>query len=457
MPKISIIIRSKNEEKWIGHCLESVFSQKQNDFEVILVDNDSTDNTVDVALRFPVSQVLKVEHFLPGLAINNGIRACSGEYIACLSAHCVPKRDDWLCKLTENLDENVNVAGVYGRQLPVSFTDATDKRDLLIAFGEDKRIQIKDYFFHNANSMIRRSIWEKFPFDEKVTNIEDRVWGKQVIENGYNLVYEPKAGVFHHHGLHQGNNPERAKGVISVIETVDHELINELPRSMQPEHSHVDAIIPIKNGDIKDSMHADLLGNLVTELRTSKYIKDIYIISSEQSLAQNHSTEFINRNTISNIDNLSLDQLLKNVLSMIEKKNHYPDSLMYLSHDYLFRPKKLFDELISEQKRNGYDCVFPGLIDYSHYWSKNEFSDYQQNDASMNSREKRSPNYQALYGLGCLTASWLVRTGKMIDGKIGILPLHQVRYSMRRREADYAWIYDKLKGFEPTFNFPHDT
>lgn len=453
MPKISIIIRSKNEEKWIGHCLESVFSQNHNDFEVILVDNNSTDNTVDVASRFPVSQVLKVDHFLPGLAINNGIRVCSGEYIACLSAHCVPKRDDWLSKLSENLDGNENVAGVYGRQLPVSFTDAVDKRDLLIAFGEDKRVQIKDYFFHNANSMLKRHIWDQFPFDEKVTNIEDRVWGKQVIENGYNLIYEPEASVFHHHGLHQGNNPERAKGVISVIEAVDHELVNELPRSMQPEKSYVDAIIPIKDGDIKDSMHADLLGKLVFELKTSKYIKDIYIISSEKSFAQNHSTEFIDRHAISNIDNLSLDQLMKDALSMIEKKNHYPDALMYLSHDYLFRPEKLFDELISEQKRNGYDCVFPGLIDYSHYWSKNDSSDYQQNDASMNSREKRSPNYQALYGLGCLTASWVVRTGKMIDGKIGILPLHQARYGMRRREPDYALIYDKLKLQGSKLNF----
>ena len=301
--------------------------------------------------------------------------------------------------------------------------------------------------------MIRRSIWEKFPFDEKVTNIEDRVWGKQMVKNGYNLIYEPEASVFHHHGLHQGNNPERAKGVISVIETVDHELINELPRSMQPEHSHVDAIIPIKDGDIKDSMHAELLGNLVTELRTSKYIKDIYIISSEQSLANNHSTEFINRNTISNIDNLSLDQLLKNVLSMIEKKNHYPDSLIYLSHDYLFRPENIFDDLIKEQKVNGYDCVFPGLIDFSHYWAKNEFSDYKQNDDSMISREKRSPNYKALYGIGCLTSSWMIRKGEMVGGKIGILPLQSARYGMRRRENDYALIYEKLKLQGSKFNF----
>ena len=67
-------------------------------------------------------------------------------------------------------------------------------------------MQIKDYFFHNANSMFRRDVWEKYKFSEKVTNIEDRVWGKEVTEDGLSIIYEPEASVYHHHGLHQGNN-----------------------------------------------------------------------------------------------------------------------------------------------------------------------------------------------------------------------------------------------------------
>ena len=43
MNKISIIVRTKNEERWIGHCLKSIFEQKYESFEVILVDNCSTD------------------------------------------------------------------------------------------------------------------------------------------------------------------------------------------------------------------------------------------------------------------------------------------------------------------------------------------------------------------------------------------------------------------------------
>ena len=45
--KCSIIIRTKNEERWISNCLDKIFSQSYKNFEVILVDNNSSDKTVE--------------------------------------------------------------------------------------------------------------------------------------------------------------------------------------------------------------------------------------------------------------------------------------------------------------------------------------------------------------------------------------------------------------------------
>ena len=101
---ISIIIRTKNEERWIGHCLKSVFSQEIDNFEVIIVDNNSSDNTLAIAKRYPVKTVVNIDKFAPGKAINDGIRASSGKFIVCLSAHCIPKRTDWLLNLLKNLN-----------------------------------------------------------------------------------------------------------------------------------------------------------------------------------------------------------------------------------------------------------------------------------------------------------------------------------------------------------------
>ena len=138
---------------------------------------------------FPIFRELKISsinNYTPGRAINTGISKSEGEYIVILSGHCIPTSDDWLSNLIEGLDDP-DIAGVYGRQLPMSFSSAQDKRDLLITFGLDKRIQIKDSFFHNANCAIKREILNKIPFNEEVSNIEDRVWGKQVIEAGYKI------------------------------------------------------------------------------------------------------------------------------------------------------------------------------------------------------------------------------------------------------------------------------
>lgn len=49
-----IIIRTKNEERWIGKCLEKIFKQTYKNFEVVIVDSGSTDKTLEIAGKFRV-------------------------------------------------------------------------------------------------------------------------------------------------------------------------------------------------------------------------------------------------------------------------------------------------------------------------------------------------------------------------------------------------------------------
>lgn len=443
MPKVSVIIRTKNEERWIGHCLAMLQKQHFTDFEVVLVDNQSTDHTVAVARRHPLAAVLDIREFKPGFALNEGIRASSGQYIVCLSAHCIPRDEHWLDNLLRNFDDE-RVAGVYGRQLPVSFTDAPDKRDLLITFGQERRVQSKDYFFHNANSMLRRDVWEKFPFDEHVTNIEDRVWGKAVTSAGYQLVYEPDAAVYHHHGLHQGNTPARVNGVVSVIERVDPDAVNGLPDSMKPENVNVAAVIPVQGEIAANSLEHRLLKSLVARLRAATYVNSTYLIAADESLAESLGTRWVDRTRIKNSDDLSVDDLLGQALHVIEGDGDFPESLLYANYMFGFRPEGLFDNLILQAQYKGCDTVFAGYPDYGHFWIHAVTGEIRQIDPSLEAREKREPVMRALYGAGCVVSAALARSGKMVGGKIGIFPVHDVRATLNLRDCGADKVLSRL-------------
>ena len=169
----SIIIRTKNEERWITQCLNAVFSQDYKDFEVIIVDNESNDSTIKKQVSLIYKKIVTCKDYLPGRALNIGIKEAEGK-VHCMSFWTLYSvNNQWLGNLLKNFNES-DIVGVYGRQEPLAFTSDPDKRDLSIIFGLDRRVQQKDSFFHNANSMIRKSLWGELPFDETVTNIEDR-------------------------------------------------------------------------------------------------------------------------------------------------------------------------------------------------------------------------------------------------------------------------------------------
>lgn len=433
MPEVSIIVRSKNEETWIGHCFSMLQKQTHQDFEVILVDNLSSDQTVEIAKRHHVDKIVNIEEFLPGKAINDGIRSSSGKYIVCLSAHCLPKNEYWLSNLKSNFEKGHNIAGVYGRQLPLNFTDPIDKRDLMTVFGLDQKIQIKDYFFHNANSMIRRDIWEKFPFDEKVTNIEDRVWGKAVVKAGYRLAYDPEAAVFHYHGINQKNNAERVRGVVSILEHVDSSALDDIPSSMLPENIKVAAILPVA-ADISSGSKLEVqVIKAIRQLKNSKYVDSIFLVNNNEDLASRFDICWIDRSQIADADSLSLIDIFSFSLDEITNKGVHPEKLLYVNPDYLHRPKDLFDNLICDSQYNGFDCIFPGLVDFGHYWYRDKKGGFAQTEPILTSREQREPQYKGLYGLGCLTSPWLIKKGKLLGGNIGIFEIEQQKYSLRER------------------------
>lgn len=433
MPKASIIIRAKNEERWIKHCLTMVHAQSFQDFEIVLVDNESVDSTVTVAERLGIDKLTSVSEFRPGRALNQGIGISSGEYLVCLSAHCVPRDEHWLETLLAGYD-SPEVAGVYGRQIPVSFSSDNDKRDLLITFGLDRRVQVRDYFFHNANSVIRRDVWEQFPFDDETTNIEDRLWAKEVVSAGHHLVYEPEAAVYHHHGIHQNLDAQRARNVVSILERVESaDAAAGLPETMAPQNVNVAAICPVF-GRIKQHDGTDLLGALIDHLKRSLYVGKVYLFSEDPSVreaAADAGLAFIERPEELYSPNKTIEDVLAFALRAVEQRGDFPDVILYANYLFPNRPLGFFDELLEELQYRGLDTVFAGFPDYDNYWVESPDLGFQIIGDGMKPRLTKQPLYRALYGLGTVATAPQIRSGAMIGERIGIIPIRDQAYAIK--------------------------
>jgi CMP-N-acetylneuraminic acid synthetase len=443
-----VIIRTRNEERWINLCLKAVFDQEFEDFEVILVDNESTDKTLEKARQFPITKIVTCQDYLPGKALNLGISHSKGEFLAFLSGHCIPTHNRWLGNLVRNFSDP-EVAGVYGRQEPLSFTSDFDKRDLSIIFGLDKRVQMKDDFFHNANSMIRRDIWNEIPFDERVKSIEDRIWAHKVIQRKYKIVYEPEASVYHYHGIHQDGNLDRCYNVVRILEKLDNSLN---AARLEVENLNVVGIIPVR-GPIKYLAGKPVLSYTVESALASNYLKRVIVSTDDPEmagLAKDLGAEapFLRDKSLSQ-DWVDLEKVLSYSLEKIEEIGIFPDLVISLEVTFPFRPKGLIDNMIIKTVEGGLDSALAAWRESGSIWKEEEDKTLSRLDSGDIPRKYKERNYIGLKGLGCVTHPEFLREGRLLGQRIGIYEVKSPYARIEvRSDLDFKLAEQLMKSWE---------
>jgi rhamnosyltransferase len=209
---ISVIIRTRNEERWIGHCIQSILDNIKNP-EIILVDNNSTDETMPIVNSFKSDPHLKnslgyaemittqIDQYTPGKSINLGVKTATNENIIIISSHCVLTQFD----LDKHLSDLNNHVAIFGNQTPFYQGKRISKRYIWSHFI-DKEVEnmYSDsegrYFFHNALSFFKKDTLLKYPFNEALSGKEDRYWAIDMIEeNKLSILYDPAMSVDHHY------------------------------------------------------------------------------------------------------------------------------------------------------------------------------------------------------------------------------------------------------------------
>ena len=199
--KVSVIIRTKNEEKTLGKLLESFKNQTFKDFETIIVDNESTDKTLDISKKYKIDKFISIPkgQFSHPKSTNAAIKEASGELIVLTNGHCVPFTNTWLEEGLKNFVDP-EVAGIDGHYTTGYL--ATDWQKIEDEKYKPQMIKRKEgEWISTTNSIIRKDLWEKYPFDESLPECEDYDWSKEMISRGYKIIKDPKFNAYHLHPL----------------------------------------------------------------------------------------------------------------------------------------------------------------------------------------------------------------------------------------------------------------
>lgn len=215
MIETSIIIRTKNEEKWIGENLKRLANQTYKNFEIVLVDSGSTDKTLDIVSRFSGKLNIRIfkikpEEFNYPFALNYGAKQSLAEkYLVMLSGHSLPISKTWLEDGIKNF-ANEKIMGAYGFVWALPDGSLWEKLIFNKYLCKIRNIFKKQIVVDRAgmgvlgftNAIIRKDLWEKRNFNEAYgLGGENGEWASYWFSKGYKAMRDIRFSVYHSHGL----------------------------------------------------------------------------------------------------------------------------------------------------------------------------------------------------------------------------------------------------------------
>lgn len=212
-PRVSIILRSYNEAWALGHTLDALPSQNYKNWELIVIDSGSTDGSTELIRKANPRHFhqIKPADYNPSRVMNWGMRLAEGDYGIFLNADATPQNDNWLRSLVEPLQHPRNAA-VFGRQIPRPDCEAVYACDYERCFGLNRESEKWDHFFSMVSSGIRKDIWARRGFLEKLQYAEDDEYTRWCKAEGFQIVYCPESIVMHSHNYTPAQAYKRSFG-----------------------------------------------------------------------------------------------------------------------------------------------------------------------------------------------------------------------------------------------------
>ena len=208
--KVSVVFLTLNAEPYLRKNLQNIEKQTLRPIEVIVVDSESVDNTIQIAREFSFVKIVSIKRsdFDHGGTRHLAVIKSIGDIIVFFSQDVEIFDIDYLKNIVSNFKDD-KVAMVYGRQIPRN--NATPYEKLIREFNYPELSKIKSkndidtlgikcFFMSDVCSAYRRNIYYLLGGFEQLTLIsEDMLIATKAIMNDYKVIYDAHSAVYHSH------------------------------------------------------------------------------------------------------------------------------------------------------------------------------------------------------------------------------------------------------------------
>jgi glycosyltransferase involved in cell wall biosynthesis len=225
----SVVIITKNQKNYLQKTLPILLGQDfEGGFEIIVVDSGSKDGAREYVESLGVRLVNYEGEFNYARAFNLGASKAKGKFIVRLSGDVIPLKKDFLKQITRPFRDS-EVGGTYGRYT-ISGGKGYGYPDYWPAWRfpkKEKKYHIRSVFlmgvpgigglrvydFAGGCCAVRREIWEKRGFNERLIAGEDAEYAWFLHLIGYDIVCNPKAVVLHEHKINRSKTARAYLGL----------------------------------------------------------------------------------------------------------------------------------------------------------------------------------------------------------------------------------------------------
>ena len=200
LPKVSVVVCSYNGAATLEECLQSLTKLNYPEYEVILVDDGSTDNTPEIASNYPGVHYIRQPNRGLSYARNVGVQRATGEIVAYTDSDCIAD-EDWLYYLVRTMQAE-GVAAIGGPNVPPT-SDSWTAKCVAASPGGPSHVMFDDRYSEHVpgcNMAFRRDVLLSLGgFDPQFRQAGDDVdicW--RLLDLGMTIGYAPAALVWHH-------------------------------------------------------------------------------------------------------------------------------------------------------------------------------------------------------------------------------------------------------------------